>query len=255
MNKIRLLIRLILVFMTPFILTAQSRIKPDEILHQAELKRLPWAQMSLYASLADSGSNGPSITAYHVFFNADKALVVCIEPQTQKGNLLLLQNHELWMYIKSTAQPMKITPLQRLSGSVSFVDIARLNWATDFFVDSFETVKLESKTKQETYLLHIKSISPEVSYKRVNLWIDKNSKRPVKADIYLSSEKLYKTVLFTKYQTISGKEINTRIEFIDHFNKGRKSVINFSKFQQEKSLPENYFIKEKLPDISKSMSN
>jgi hypothetical protein len=148
---------------------------------------------------------------------------------------------------------MKITPLQRLSGSVSFVDIARLNWAADYSIDSFEAVKLTKDKNEVAYLLHLHAISPDISYRKINLWVDKNNKRPIKADIFLSSEKLYKTILFTKYQTIAGKEINTQIEFTDHFNKERKSVIDFSKLQPEKNLPEDYFIKEKLREVSKTM--
>src|SRR5450432_1035743 len=147
----KVFVRLILFFIAPYIVQAQIKINAAEILRQAELKRMPWTQMSLYATLTDSGSEVNSITAYHVFFNDNKALVACTEPSAQKGNLLLLQNHEMWFYIKSTAQPMKITPLQRLSGSVSFVDIARLNWAADYSVDSFETVKINNDKKQEAY--------------------------------------------------------------------------------------------------------
>ncbi len=249
----KLFVRLILFFIVPFMSQAQIKINATEILRQAELKRMPWEQMSLYATLTDSSNNGNLISAYHVFFNGNKALVACTEPSAQKGNLLLLQNNEMWFYIKSTAQPMKITSLQRLSGSVSFVDIARLNWANDYSVDSFEMVKSDDK-KEEAYLLHLHAVSQAISYRKINLWIDKNNKRPLKADIYLNSEKLYKTILFTKYQGIAGKEINTQIEFIDYFNKGRKSVMNFSKSQPEKNLPENYFIKEKLPEVSKKMS-
>lgn len=248
-----LFLRVILFFISPYALQAQAKINPMEILRQAESKRIPWAQMSLYATLTDSGSSNPFVTSYHVFFNGNKALVECTEPLAQKGNLLLLQNHEMWFYIKSTAQPMKITPLQKLSGAVSFVDIARLNWVTDYSVDSFEMVKFDDK-KQEAFLLHLRAVSQEISYGKINLWVDKNNRKPIKADIYLSSEKLYKTLLFTKYQIIAGKEINTQIEFTDHFNKDRKSVINFSKAQQEKNLPENYFIKEKLPEVSKTMN-
>jgi outer membrane lipoprotein-sorting protein len=249
----KIFVKLLLFFTAPFMLYAQQKINASAILHQAELKRMPWEQMSLYATFIDSNSGASPGTSYHVFFDSNKALVACTAPSAQKGNLLLLQNHEMWFYIKSTAQPMKITPLQRLSGSVSFVDIARLNWTVDYSIDSFENVKVGRDKKEEAYLLHLHAISPDISYKKINLWVDKSSKRPVKADIYLSSEKLYKTIFFTKYQTIAGKEVNTQIEFIDYFNKGRKSVITFSKPQQEKNLPEHYFSKEKMPEVSKAM--
>jgi Outer membrane lipoprotein-sorting protein len=244
---------LILSFIVPFTLHAQQKINAAQILRQAESKRMPWVQMSLYATLTDNSGGSNLTTSYHVFFDADKALIVCREPLTQKGNLLLLQNHEMWFYVKATAQPMKITPLQRLSGSVSFVDMARLRWTTDYSIDSFEIVHYGDKT-DEVFLLHLHAVSQEISYRKIDLWVDKNGKRPIKADIYLSSEKIYKTIQFTKYQTIAGKEINTQISFTDHFNKDRKSVIDFSRPQQENNLPESYFIKEKLREISKTMN-
>ncbi len=250
----KIFVRLILFCVMPFAMQAQQKINAAAILHEAELKRMPWGQMSVYATLIDTSNATSPITSYRVFFSGHSALVACREPSAQKGNLLLLQNHEMWFYIKSTAQPMKITPLQRLSGSVSFVDIARLNWTVDYIIDSLENVKIGSDKKQEAYLLHLHALSLDISYRKINLWVDKINKRPIKADIYLSSERLYKTILFTKYQAIAGKEINTQIEFIDFFNKGRKSVITFSRIQLEKNLPENYFVKEKLPEVSKTLS-
>jgi hypothetical protein len=64
---------------------------------------------------------------------------------------------------------------------------------------------------------------------------------------------LYKTIVFTKYEIVAGKEMNTQIEFTDHFNKERKTSIYFSKEKSEKNLPANYFIKEKLAEVSKLM--
>jgi outer membrane lipoprotein-sorting protein len=244
---------LILFFITAYTLQAQEKISAAKILQQAELKRLPWPEMSFYATLTDSGSNNIVNTGYHVFFNNNKTLVVCTAPVAQKGNLVLLQNNEMWFYFKSTSQPAKVTQLQRLSGSVSMVDIARLNWATDYSVDSFKIVKAANETTGELYWLQLQAVSADVSYRKIQLWIDKKTKRPLKADIYLSTEKLYKTLLFTRYGVIEGAEINSELEVIDHFNRDRKSVIHFLQPRREKNLPANYFIKDKLPAVSKEM--
>ena len=244
----------IFLILQSFAATAQEKIDPAKLLHEAELKRMPWAQMSLYAMLSDSSGKEPKVTTYHVFLDVDKALVICNGPATQKGNLLLLQKQELWYYMKATSRPMKITPLQKLSGAVSFVDITRLNWSEDFLVDSFETIKSYSG-KSDAWLIHLKPLSDDVSYRKINLWIDAKSRRPLRADIYLTSGKLYKTVLFTKYETMMGKEVNTQMEFIDHFNNDRHSVITFSGLKQEKNIPQDYFIRDKMPDISKAMLN
>jgi outer membrane lipoprotein-sorting protein len=231
--------------------TAQDKINPGELLRQAELKRMPWNEMSLQATLADSSGNVPTIKKYHVYLQVDKALVVCTDPPIQKGNLLLLQKEDLWYYMKSTSRPMKITPLQRLSGAVSFVDVTRLNWSEDFTVDAIKTLRVGNR---DEYILHLKAVSPKVSYRKIDLWMDKRTKQPLKEDIYLTSGKLYKTVLFTKYENVRGKDMNIQMEFIDHFNHDRKSMLSFSDVKQEKNLPADYFDKEKLPLISKTIN-
>jgi outer membrane lipoprotein-sorting protein len=245
----KVFIRYILVIIVPFVSLAQTRTNAAEILKKAELKRIPWIQMSTYATIADDDKKNPGAT-YHLFFDTNKVLVACMEPYVQRGNLLLMQNHEMWLYIKSTAQPAMITPLQRLSGAVSFIDIAGLKWSTDYKVDS---VKIINDKKQEIYFLQLHAKSNEISYRKINLWIDKKTNQPIKEDIYLSSDKLYKTIVFTKYEIVAGKEMNTQIEFTDHFNKERKTFIDFSKAKREKNLPANYFIKEKLALVSKEI--
>lgn len=245
----KLFSRFILLIIVPVVLHAQAKINIGEILQKAELKRLPWMQMSMSATIANN-TDEKNPPTYHLFFDNNKVLVASMEPVSQKGNLLLMQNHEMWLYLKSTVQPTKITPIQRLAGSVSFIDIAGLKWSTDSEVDS---VKIINEKKREIYMLQLHAKSNEISYRKINLWIDKKTNQPIKEDIYLSSDKLYKTILFTKYEMVSGKEMNTQIEFTDHFNKERKTIINFSKEKQEKILPANYFIKEKLAEVSKEI--
>ena len=232
-------------------LNAQSKINAVEILKQAEAKRMPWSQMSFVASLVDSGISN-SNSSYQVFFQNHKALVACLTPSSQKGNLLLLLNNEMWLYIHATQQPMKITPLQRLSGSVSFVDMARLEWTQDYTIEGYELVKLDMS--KDAYLLHLRANGQAISYQKINLWIEKVSNRPIKEEVFLSSDKLYKTLLFTNYQNIWGKEINMEIAFIDYFNKGKKTLLQFSKPQIEKHLSADFFLKDKLPSVSKELS-
>ena len=244
--EMKISVTLILLIVVSFFLQAQTKINTQQILQNAELKRMPWMEMSMYATINDADEKKSSV--YHLFLNNNKVLVACTEPAAQKGNLLLMQNHEMWLYVKSTAQPTKITPIQRLAGAVSFIDIAGLKWSADYEVDS---AKIINEKNREMYFLQLHATSNEISYRKIKLWIDKKTNQPVKEDIYLSSDKLYKTIVFTKYENIAGKIINTEIEFTDHFNKERKTIINFSKQKQENNLPANYFLKEKLAEVSK----
>jgi outer membrane lipoprotein-sorting protein len=227
-----------------FGLLAQQASKTAAILQQAVLKRTPWKQMSCQATLRDQAS-GNSSSAYRIFYSDDRVLIACTQPASQRGNLLLLQERDLWLYLKSTSKPVRITPLERLSGAVSFVDMARLNWVTDFVTDSVHTVSLAGS--QPAFLYYLHAARPDVPYRQIRLWIGQKTGRPVQADIYLSSEKVYKTLLFTKYASLAGRDVNTELECIDHFNHDKTSLIDFSGIRPEKKIPEPYFHYEQLP--------
>jgi outer membrane lipoprotein-sorting protein len=236
-------------FIVPCILQAQAKIDSVELLRQAELQRTPWKQMSLMAQITDSAASMPAAT-YHVLLSDDNALVIFDKPEATKGNLLLMQKNDVWIYIGGTKQAAKITALQRLSGAVSYVDLARLNWSRDYKISSLEKLKI-SNSQNETILLHLEALSKENAYQKIDLWINKQNKRPVRAEIYLGSGRLFKTIQFSKFETIDHKDMNTQIVFTDHFNKNKVSVINFSGIRKEKMFPPYYFVKDSLPAVSR----
>jgi outer membrane lipoprotein-sorting protein len=239
------------IFFASCIVQAQGKIDSVEILHQAEMKRMPWSQMSLTAQLTDSNTILPA-AIYHVFLSGDNALVIFNKPETTKGNLLLMKKNDLWIFIKGTKQATKITALQRMSGAVSYVDLARLNWSLDYKIRSYEKVKILN-TQNEMILLHLEALTKENAYQKINLWINKQNKRPAKAEIFLGSGRLFKTIQFTKYEKTEDKEINTQIVLTDHLAGNKNSVIDISGIRKEKMIPAYYFIKDSLQGISKQI--
>lgn len=236
-----------IVFTTAFI-SVRPEMTPAEILKQADLKRSPWTQMSMTAELLSSGKSGDTKSIYKVYFKDEiSTLVAFVEPKFEKGNLLLMVQEDLWYYVRETRKPTRITPVQRLSGSVSYGDIARLGWSKDYNIVSSKEATLEN---QPVYLMELSAKSQGATYQKISLWIDKANFRPLKAEVYLLSGKLYKTLKFTKYQTMAGKDVNTQIEFVDHFTSGQKSTLDFTRIAQEKALPNRYFIKTSLADVS-----
>lgn len=234
-------------------LQAQAKIDSAEVLRQAEKKRAPWENMSLIAQITDSTAAIPAAT-YHVLLSDDNALVIFKKPETTKGNLLLMQKNDLWLYIGGTKQPAKITALQRLSGAVSYVDLARLNWSEDYKISSLGNMPLKMfQNEYETFLLHLVALSKENAYQKIDLWVNKQNKRPLQADIYLASGRKFKTIQFSKYETIGDKDINTQIVFTDHFAGNKQSVISYSDIKKEKMFPAYYFIKDSLPAVSREM--
>jgi len=114
----------VLILLLPICLFAGPT-EPEDVLRQADLKRGPWEKFTLNAQIFAEGKQD----SYRVFFKNDtKTLVYFRTPAPAKGNLLLMLADQLWFYVKDTRTPIRITPLQRMAGSVSYGDVARLFW-------------------------------------------------------------------------------------------------------------------------------
>ena len=232
----------------------KNEIVPIDVLKQAETFRVPWKGMSLVANILTDGEKADS-HKYKVFYQDNKTLVVFTAPEVEKGNLLLMNGNDLWFYVNSTNRPTRITPIQRLSGSTSFGDLARLSWSVDYnIVRVADTIVKDQQVSTGIYKFELSAKSPGATYQKVTLWINKKDSHPMKSEVYLSSGKLYKTLQFNKYETVSSKVINTQITFIDHFNKNLKSVLTFSEIKENTNIPNRYFINTMLPEVSNELS-
>ena len=118
-----------------------------------------------------------------------------------------------------------------------------------------DTTITVNATATKVYKFDLKSKASSATYQRIQLLVNKTNFQPIKSEVYLTSGKLYKTLVFGKYITVSGREVNAQITFTDHFNKGKKSVLNFSNFSEEKNLPNRYFIKTMLPEVSDELTD
>src|SRR5438034_472130 len=61
----------------------------------------------------------------------DKTHVEFLSPR-EKGRFLLMAGDDMWMYLPDTSRPIRITPLERLTGNASNGDVARTNYAVDY---------------------------------------------------------------------------------------------------------------------------
>ncbi len=226
----------------------EASLSPEDILKRAEYKRSPWEQMSMMAELNTLINEKEKRSVYKVYFkDSENTLVAFMEPKFEKGNILLMVGEDLWYYVRDTKKPTRITPVQKLSGSVSYGDLARLGWSKDYTIENHEEARLHAKN---VYILYLAAKSNGATYQKIKLWVDKDTFKPLQAEVFLLSGKLYKTLKFTQYQTIAGAEVNTQIEFTDHFNKDQKSILDFTQVVQEKNIPNRYFIKTSLAVVS-----
>jgi hypothetical protein len=135
---------------------------------------------------------------YLVFAQANRQSLVQMQSPAEKGQKVLMLGDDFWLLMPDSQRPMRITPMQKLLGDASTGDIATMSWADDYSgqLVGEEPCEPVSSSKQVCLHLSLAANRKGVSYQRIELWIGKLRHEPVRADLYVLSDKLAKQARF-----------------------------------------------------------
>lgn len=170
----------------------------------------------------------------------DRTIIRTLSPASDKGQVLLMRDRDLWIFMPSVSQPIRLSAGQRLTGQVANGDLARANFAGDYTPSLIRTDTIENES---FYVLELKAVDRSVTYDRVVYWIAKNSDRPYKAEFYALSGRLLKTCHFQNYKESAGLIRPTRLVMEDALIEGAKSVLDYSELKT-KELADKIFAKD-----------
>jgi len=130
---------------------------------------------------------------YTVLSQPGHRSLVLMQSPAEKGQKVLMLGDDFWLLMPGSQRPMRITPTQKLLGDASTGDIATLSWAEDY-----EGELLGEERCGEAACLHLslKARRKSVSYQRIELWVGKQRHEPLRAELYVQSEKLAKQASF-----------------------------------------------------------
>jgi outer membrane lipoprotein-sorting protein len=171
----------------------------------------------------------------------DKTHVEFLSPR-EKGRYLLMLGDDMWIYLPDTSRPVRITPLERLTGQASNGDVARTNYAYDY-----DAVYLRSEKVGETecHVLELTAKRNGSTYHRIEYWLRVEDARPVKAEFYLTSGKHTKSATFDAYSEEGGRTRLARMTIYDQIRKNSHSVMEYSGFEA-RELADNLFHQGRL---------
>ena len=58
----------------------------------------------------------------------ENSIVMTTEPASERGQILLMKGRDLWIFMPSVSQPVRLSLSQRLTGQVANGDLARANF-------------------------------------------------------------------------------------------------------------------------------
>jgi hypothetical protein len=132
---------------------------------------------------------------YTVFAQAKHQSLVLMQSPAEKGQKVLMLGDDFWLLMPGSQRPLRITPMQKLLGDASTGDIATMSWADDY-TGTIAGADRCGEPEQECLHLSLQANRKGVTYQRIELWLGKLRIEPVKADLYVQSDKLAKQARF-----------------------------------------------------------
>jgi hypothetical protein len=170
----------------------------------------------------------------------DRTIIRTLAPASDKGQVLLMRDRDLWIFMPSVSQPIRLSAAQRLTGQVANGDLARANFSGDYLPSLLKTETIDGELYN---VLELKSVDRSVTYDRVVYWINKSNDRPLKAEFYALSGRLLKTCRYQNFREVAGTSRPTRLIMEDALIEGARSVLDYSDLRS-KDLPDRIFAKD-----------
>jgi len=177
-----------------------------------------------------------------------RSLIRFAAPARDANKLMLKSGNDLWFFDPSSKASIRLSPQQRLLGQAANGDVVTVNLALDYEARLLgeETVLDGERQSRPCHKLDLAARTPDVTYHRVEMWLDAASSRPVKARFYAESGQLLKTAYYRRYQMQLGVERPTETVIIDGLDANWVTVMRFSDYAW-RDVPEAWLQRDYLP--------
>jgi outer membrane lipoprotein-sorting protein len=233
-------------------LPARAQAVPDgepdalaaEVLEKADRIRFPAESFEVEVAVTGSSDGKPTeARLYRVLSRGnDNTIVQVLEPASERGQAMLMRGRDLWIFLPTVSQPVRLSLSQRLTGQVANGDIARANFSGDYTPRLLRTETIDG---HEHFVLELTAADRGVTYSRVLYWVRKSNFHPHKAEFYSVSGRLLKTARYEEFKTLGGRVRPTRLVLRDALREGEESVMDYSAMKP-RDLPARMFSKDYL---------
>src|ERR1039457_4984055 len=225
-----------------FVLVARAAtpagVNAEALLKQSDTYRNGWPSFVTHVKITnyESGKSDEEKLYEVSQKGTDKTYVEFMSPR-EKGRHLLMLGDDMWVYLPDTSRPVRITPLERLSGDASNGDVARTNYAEDY---SPVYVRTEKVGTEECHVLDLTARRKGATYQRILYWVRVSDARPVKAEFYLTSGKHIKSATFDEYAEFDGKQLLRKFTLYDEIRHNSHSILEYTG-TVPRALPDKLF--------------
>jgi hypothetical protein len=182
---------------------------------------------------------------YTVFVQPGHQSLVLMRSPAEAGQKVLMLGDDFWLLMPGSQRPVRITPAQKLLGDASTGDIATLAWAEDYTGSVIgeepcaDGANPAPAGAPATCLhLSLQARRKGLSYQRIELWIGRQRHEPVRAELYVQSDKLAKLARFTMDQP-AAPTLVAEMRLTDQLSSHKATQVRYLQ-RQARSVPENW---------------
>ncbi|MFA7241231.1 MAG: outer membrane lipoprotein-sorting protein [Sulfuricellaceae bacterium] len=181
--------------------------------------------------------------SYTVYIKPGRRSLVLMKSPSELGQKVLMLADQFWLLMPDTQRPLRITATQKLLGEAATGDISSMSWSEDYTGQVVGEAPCPSRdaSPQPRRCLHLdlNAARPGVTYARIELYLDKSDKLPIKADLYVNSGKRAKEAWFDA-QPLDGRLRIVSMTLLDDIQSGRRTLVRYRKIEA-KEAPDEFF--------------
>ena len=174
---------------------------------------------------------------YTVFVQAGHKSLVLMRSPAEQGQKVLMLGDDFWLLMPGSQRPLRITPSQKLLGDASTGDIATMSWSEDYqgTLAGEEPCGVDGAPPA---CLHLSLVAARkgVTYQRIELWIGKARHEPVRAELFVQSDKLAKQARFVFDKPAAPVQV-TEMVLLDQLSNHKETRIRYVS-RAPKQVPE-----------------
>jgi outer membrane lipoprotein-sorting protein len=223
---------------------AESDELAKSILQKADLVRFPSHDFEVAVTINTTGaSSSAESRKYRIFSKGNEnTIVMATEPASERGQVLLMKGRDLWIFLPTLSQPVRLGLAQRLTGQVANGDLARANFVGDY---QPKLIRTDTVDGESLYVLELTAVDRSVTYHRILYWVLQSTYWPRKAEFYSLSDRLLKTCIYEEFRPMAGRTRPTRLVMHDALRSGEESILEYSDMRL-RDLPDKMFTKDYL---------
>jgi outer membrane lipoprotein-sorting protein len=227
----------------------------DEILAASDAIRNPAQPFSVTVTLTEFQAGKQIDTSTLTSYSRTQqqggqfaSLIRFVLPARDAGKLMLKNGNDMWFYDPTNKASVRLSPQQRLLGQASNGDVATVNLAKDYKVvlAGDEDIQDGERKTRKAHKLALTAATPDVTYASIEMWVDAENNRPIKARFFAESSRLLKTVYYRRFQQQLGAERPTESVIIDGLNPQSVTLMRFSDYVA-RAIPDTWMQRDFLP--------